>query len=230
MSEQNSIRFVPTAAGLVLALACGLTGCQLWPFDAKERTTVITPAMRVSSIREIGARGRGVGETEQANICEQLAHHIQSEPDPIVRKAIQETIAQFKTPLSSVVIVAGLSDDASVVRMSCCRLLGDRAEAASISQLGRVAAADADVDVRMAAVDALGKFKSPASVQALAVALKDRDPAMQLAGMEAMKSASGEDLGNDVQTWRTYAARIGGAGESPVDVATQPGAVGAAVK
>jgi hypothetical protein len=208
---------------LAACAACGLTGCALWPWASKDRTNIITPAMRAASIREFAPRGRDASPEEQQRICTQLAQQIQTEPDPIVRKVIQETIGEFHSPLADAVILAGLNDEDRDVRLACCRLLGERGRAESVEGLSRLVKADADVDVRMAAVDALGAIKSPAAVNALAVALKDRDPAMQMAGVMAMKSVSGKDLGNDVQAWRQYAAQaIGENSDSPVSVATQP--------
>jgi HEAT repeat protein len=223
MSERNPPRADRRLlAPLATALLLGAAGCQLWPFGAKERTSIITPSVRAASIREMGPRGRDADEAEQTRICEQLARQIQSEPDPIVRRAIQETIAEFQAPLADAVLLAGLNDDDRDVRLVCCRLLGQRGGDGAVAALAKTVGADADIDVRMAAVDALGEIKSPASVAGLAAALKDRDPALQYAGVEAMKKVSGEDLGNDVQAWRQYAARATGSTEAPVAVATRP--------
>lgn len=179
--------------------------------------------MRAASIREIGPRGRDASPEEQQRICAQLAQQIQTEPDPIVRKVIQETIAEFKTPLADAVILAGLNDEDRDVRLACCRMLGERKPADAIEALTRTVGSDGDIDVRMAAVDALGEMKSPAAVKGLSMALKDRDPAMQMAGVMAMKNVSDEDLGNDVQAWRQFAARtLGESSDSPVSLATQP--------
>ncbi len=203
------------------ALTASVTGCQLWPWGAKERTSVITPGMRMASIREFGPRGQDADDAEQVRICEQLAQQIRSEPDPIVRKTIQETIGEFRTPLANAVILAGLNDDDRDVRVTCCRLLGKRADPATIEPLSLLVRTDGDLDVRLAAVDALGLMKSTSTVPGLAAALKDRDPAMQLAGVEAMKSVTGkEDLGNDVEAWREYAATLTPAAA----IAAQPGA------
>ena len=207
------------------ALTASVTGCQLWPWSAKERTSVITPGMRMASIREFGPRGRDADDAEQSRICEQLAQQIRTEPDPIVRKTIQETIGEFKTPLANAVILAGLNDDDRDVRVTCCRLLGERADSTTIEPLSNLVRTDSDLDVRLAAVDALGLMKSTATVPGLAAALKDRDPAMQLAGVEAMKSATGKkDLGNDVEAWRQYAATITGGTQPAAAIAAQPGA------
>ena len=225
MSEQSSNRPAALSRRLAMVLAvglAGLSGCQLWPFGGNERTSIITPALRAASIREMGPRGRDADEAEQARTCEQLARQIQTEPDPIVRRAIQETIAEFKSPLAGSVILAGLNDDDRDVRLTCCRLLAARGDEQSVASLSQLVGADADIDVRLAAVDALGKIKSPASVAGLAAALKDRDPALQYAGVEAMKNVTGEELGNDVQAWRQYAARTTGSAEAPVAVAERP--------
>lgn len=214
--------FVKLAA--LTALIASAAGCQMWPFGAKERTSVITPGMRMASIREFAPRGRDAGDDEQARICEQLAQQIRSEPDPIVRKTIQETIGEFQTPLANAVVLAGLNDDDRDVRVACCQLLAKRADTSAIEPLGRIVATDSDLDVRLAAVDALGAMKSPASVSGLAAALKDRDPALQFAGVEAMKNVTGEKLGNDVEAWRQYAAGATGEVQPATAIAAQPGA------
>lgn len=211
---------------VVLLTAC-TSGCALWPWKDNDKSSIITPAMRAASIREMGPRAEDASDAEQLTMCEELAQQIRTEPDPIVRRAIQETIAEFQAPLASAVLIAGLNDEDRDVRTVCCRKLGERQEGTAISHLGRIVATDKEAEVRMAAVEALGRIKSPASVQALAAAVKDRDPAMQYAGVMAMQEASGEELGNDVEAWRQYADSLGPAapaGQGEISVAAQPGA------
>jgi len=180
-------------------------GCQLWPFGTKEHTSIITPAMRVAAVRETAALADRADAAEQARLTDQLAMQIRTEPDPLVRQAIQETIAEFSTPLALDVLIAGLEDDDLDVRLTCCRKLGKRPEPRVIQALSNVLQTDDELDVRLAAVDALGQIPSTESVAALAAALKDRDPAMQYAGVEALKTISGQNLGNDVEAWLQYA-------------------------
>jgi hypothetical protein len=206
------------AAGLLLTTSAG---CHLWP-ASRDKTSIITPAMRMASIREFGPKARDADSAEQARICQQLAQQIQTEPDPIVRKTIQETIAEFDTPLANAVILAGLNDDDRDVRVTCCRLIGKRNNPAAVGPLSQIVASDNDLDVRLAAVDALGEMKTPAAIQGLAAALKDRDPALQFAGVQGMKKVSGENLGNDVEAWRQYAARSMGASPASSAIAAQP--------
>jgi HEAT repeat protein len=214
--------------GALVVLTLSAAGCTLWPFRESERVSVITPAMRAASIREMGLRADESTEAEQLAMCEELTQQIRTEPDPIVRRAIQETVAEFDVPMASAVVLAGLNDEDRDVRTACCRLLGVRQDPAAIGPLSRIVAAEPDAEVRMAAIDALGQFRSPGAVQGLAAAIKDRDPALQFAGVQAMKSASGEDLGNDVAAWREYAESLPATGSpaigGEISVAEQPGA------
>jgi HEAT repeat protein len=174
--------------------------------------------MRTSTVREMGARAQQVDSEEQQRITDQLVQQIRTEPDPLVRLAIQETVAQFDTPMAQMVLLAGLNDDDRDVRIVCCRKLGQRATVNDqeddrrkiVTALQRTLEQDKEIDVRFAAVDALGKIQTTDSVRALAVALHDHDPAMQYAGVQALKRVSGQDFGNTVEAWRQYAD-----GESP---------------
>jgi HEAT repeat protein len=219
------------SAGLITIAACSMAilsvGCQSFLFAERERTSLITPGMRIAAIREMGPRSRNQEKAQQLATLERLVEQIRTEPDPIVRLAIQETVSQFDHPLALAVLEAGLNDDDREVRLACCRMLGNRGATQAVTDLGRVAAQDQDIDVRMAAVDALGAIGTPAGVKALAVALNDRNPAMQYAAVEAAKSASGEKLGNDVQQWREYVASLPGgpsptSGSGETSIATQP--------
>jgi len=108
------------------------------------------------------------------------------------------------------VLEAGMNDDNAAVRLACCRALGKRAEASSVSALSGALKQDKDIDVRMGAAEALGKINSADSKKALAVALDDRDPALQYAVVQSLKAITGHDYGPDVKVWRQVAT-----GENP---------------
>ncbi|MCH2594792.1 MAG: HEAT repeat domain-containing protein [Pirellulales bacterium] len=193
-----------SVVAVLLVMFCSL-GCSSWPLQKKQRTSIITPAMRVAAIREIGHSADEADSLEAERLTEQLATQIRTEPDPLVRLAIQESIAEFSTPLAREVLIAGLQDEDLDVRITCCGRLGGRSDESVVSALQNVLERDELLDVRLAAIDALGRIPSPESVAALAIALRDRDPAMQYAAVQALKAVSGQDLGNDVAAWRTYA-------------------------
>jgi len=194
----------------VVCLACA--GCRsvpwpnVWPFPERELTTYRTPSMRVEALEQFGMRSTSVDSPEQREITDQLARQMQVEPDPLVRRAVVRSIAEFRTPMAQQVLVAGLNDQDMAVRISCCTALGRRGDAESVAGLANALRTDENIDVRMAAAEALGKIKSPEAMPALAAALDDRDPALQYAGVQALKSITGKDYGPDVETWRQVAA------------------------
>lgn len=205
----------------LVAAAVALTGCQLWPFGERERTSIITPAMRVAAIRESVVRNRNSG-ANQETLCSELARQIRTEPDPIVRQAIQEAMGEIDLPLAQAVLAAGLNDENFDVQLTSCRVLGERGDPAAVDSLAEVVATSKEDDVRLAAVDALGLIKSPKTIPALALALKDGSPAMQYAGVQAMRRVSDEDVGDSVEAWRNYAKNLS-AGDDDSVMARQPG-------
>ena len=213
------------ASTQLAVLVAAIGGCASLPFDvpapfrAKEKTSIITPSMRADAIREIAARSERATAEEQMKYTQQLATQIQTESDPLVRQAIQETIAEFETPLARDVLVAGLNDSDLDVRITCCEKLQERPEPTVVDALRAVVKHDESLDVRLAAVEALGHMRSPASVAALALAVNDRDPAMQYAGVQSLKAISAEDLGNDVEAWRQYVSNEQPELKPPVSVA-----------
>jgi HEAT repeat protein len=187
-----------------LTILLASAGCTSLPWQENERTSIITPAMRIAAIREGAARARDADSTEQQRSIDEMVAQIRTERDPLVRRAIQESIAEYQVPLARDVLIAGLKDDDVEVQMTCCRKLGERAEPESIAALREVLQASDNLDLRLAATDALGQINTPEAIEALSVAIKDRDPALQYAGVEALKNLSGQDLGNDVKAWQQF--------------------------
>ena len=136
--------------------AATLVGCHSGPFAPKERSTVITPAMRISAIQETATKADGSQSQAQISLTDQLASQIRTEPDPVVRRAIQSAVAEFRTPMAREILLAGLADNDPGVRVTCCMRLGERGETVAVAALRRVLETDEDLDVRIAAVDAMG--------------------------------------------------------------------------
>jgi HEAT repeat protein len=175
-----------------------------------------TPAKRVAEVERIGAQAAESDMPRQEQLSLELAKKIQTEPDPLVREAILRAASQFRTQMAGRMLVLALHDTDPYVRQTACRLVSQRGDASALAELGRVAKSDADVDVRLAATRALGDLGSASAVPFLSAGLEDRDPAIQLATVESLKLASGEDLGNDVGAWREWVAarspaQVGGA-------------------
>ena len=155
---------------------------------------------------------------EQQRIVADLSQRIQNEPDPQVRKEIIRGISQSKSDLAGAVLNAGLQDSNAQVREACCVAWGQRGGPDAARALGGVISSDTNLDVRLAATKALGQIKDPGAVAALAVALDDRNPALQYRAVESLRTTAPTDLGEDVDTWRQY-VKTGHAEPKPVSLA-----------
>lgn len=206
--------------GLLLVIALGvLPGCRsggglaaLNPFYKPERTTYVRPAERIEGIRQIASQSNGQDTPEQQAIVQGLVTALAKEDDPLIRETILRTASTFNTPLSSKAMLAGLSDADPNVRQTSCKLLAAKPTEGAADALARLAQADESFDVRVAAAKSLGSVG--ARKEQLLPVLEDPDPAMQLVGVEAMRKATGKNLGGDVAAYRALAR-----GEAPASVA-----------
>lgn len=217
------IRLASRFAVLICATLAAATGCSLWPFQKPVKTSFVTPAKRMAAIETLGEQASAATTEQQTHSADELARIIQTEDDPLVRESIVETIAKLQVPMASQVLMAGLNDADPHVRRKCCRLLGARRELGAIPALEETLRMDGDTEVRVAATRALGTLGVKESIPAIAIALHDRDPALQYVGVEAMKLASGEDIGNDVGAWRQLAARYAPADDAAIAERPTPG-------
>ena len=60
---------------------------------------------------------------------------------------------------------------------------------------------DEDTDVQSAALRALGNFQGQDVFEELKRALESRQPAVQYAGIQGLRNLTGEDWGEDPETW-----------------------------
>lgn len=201
--------------------AIGLSGCSLWPFGDRVRTSYLTPTDRVAAVERIGRQASGTETPEQEQLTLQLARQIQTEEDPLVREAIVRAASQFRTSMADRMMLAALDDSDPYVRRTACKLVARRQDPSAVAALGEVARSDKDVDVRLAATRALGELRHPSAIEYLSSGLVESDPAIQLATVESLQLVSGEDLGGDVGAWREWVASRQGGGSQPA-VAGRP--------
>ena len=204
---------------MVALLLIGLSGCAtyeryrptFWPFPERKLTTYHTPSMRVDAVNEFARRSTGVDSPEQRQITDQLARQIQVEPDPLVRQAIMSIDCRIPD-----------ADGASKfwkpgwrMKMRRCELLvagrlaGGR-EARRVPSLAGALRRIRTSTFGWLRPRRLGKSSRPRPMKALAVALDDRDPALQYAGVQSLKAITGHDL----RSRRASMAASGGGRES----------------
>ncbi len=205
-NNNNKLCSLCAIFGLLLLQA----GCTVIPAPFRSlMVTVDTADIKTPAIRRATFAQMHGGATQDLAVRQQmltsLAEGLQTESDPLVRETIIESVAQFDSPLVKQILLAGLDDESSLVRVRCCQVLGQGGDPSVIGNLIQALKKEEDIDVRQAAADALGKFKNPAAMRGLIAAIDDRDPALQYTGIQALKSITGRDAGGDISAWRQIA-------------------------
>jgi HEAT repeat protein len=98
-----------------------------------------------------------------------------------------------------------LNDKDAQVRLKAVEAWSQRPVGEAIPVLADTLASDTDIDIRLAATEALGKFRDPAAVRPLSVALEDTDPALQYRAVESLREITGREFGSDLDAWRRFA-------------------------
>ncbi len=186
---------------------------------------------RIDVVKKYGEYAAKGSETEKQQVASRLAIDIQTEQDPLVRIQIIRTLAGIPNETAAGVLGAGIKDPDSEVRIAVCEAWGKRTghskspDEPSARMLAETLSSDTNIDVRLAAAKALGAAKNdPRAVGALAIALKDPDPAMQHRSVASLKQVSGQNFGDDVQKWQQWATTVAppsAAADTP-SIASQP--------
>jgi len=145
---------------------------------------------------------------EQEKVAQELALEIRDTQDPILRTHIVQALGSIPTPTSQKVLHAALSDEDEYVRLMAVRGLVQRGGADDIRVLARVVESEKDLAVRMAAIRGLGTLKAPETVQALAVALDDPNPAVVSSTIDSLQASTGRYYGRDAKAWAEFARGV----------------------
>lgn len=172
----------------------------------EELLHIKTPEDRLKELRELAKTVKKKTPDEQQRIVGELTKQIQQESEPVMRRQILRTLAVYPQPMATTVIVAGLSDGDTETRRVACASLGARGGKEAVQELTRIISSDTNLDVRLAAVRALGHTHESGAMVPLVEAMADADPAMQARAHASLAAVSGRDFGNDVKAWREYAA------------------------
>jgi HEAT repeat protein len=159
----------------------------------------------VADIQQLGREARNADPAVQQQLAAELAQRFTGEPDPLLRERLVTALAPVPSPAASEALRQAVQDRDTAVRLRAVEAWGDRPVAEAIPVLAEVLASDTDTDVRLAATRALGRFRDPAAVRPLSVALEDSDPALQYRAVQSLKKITDRDFGADLVAWRRFA-------------------------
>ena len=182
----------------------------------------------------------GSSVESQQEVANKLSEVILRDPILLLRLHAIKLITSLDCPKTAETLLIAANDPSSDIRIATVKALERIPGEESIFQLQEILANDTDDDVRIAATRALGNFQGQTSVRALALALEDRNPALQISATESLMRTTGQQtLGRDVGAWQNYvrqAAPAAGTTTIPgsserTQVAAEPsGALGSSTK
>jgi HEAT repeat protein len=202
---------------LAMSLVVFLSGCQATASGTKgffarafkktpeQALGIKSPKDRVDELRKLAKRAKKMPAAEQERAVERLAADFPRESDGWVRREMLKALAHFPQPAAGAVLVSALGDAEVQTRRVACAGLGTRADKIAVQELARVLASDTNVDVRMAAIEAMGRAGDKGALGPLSEAMVDPDPAVQVQAQQALVAVSGRDYGSNVQAWRELA-------------------------
>ncbi len=150
---------------------------------------------------EDGKTGSQASKTAVVRELEQL---VKREPILLVRLHAVQSLRELPCQAAAEALQAASKDPDGRIRVAAAHSLAYQPAEYSVPILQELLGSDTDVDVRLAATEALGATNSIAAAQALAVSLTDSNPAVQLKATESLANVSGQDFGANVAAWQSF--------------------------
>lgn len=157
------------------------------------------------------------GPDEQETASQQIAETLRREPIILVRAHAAGLLGQLESPSAESALRLAAEDPNSEVRLAAVNACREKADEAAMTVLAEVSSQDADIDVKLAGIRALGQFKrdefaDKSAIIALGRSLDDGDPAVQTRAMESLARVTGQRLDSNTDRWRDYLKQNGAYG------------------
>jgi len=166
----------------------------------------------IRKIQTTRSTAGSMSPADQQKTSAELVGRMRTESNPYLRREIARTLGHFKTAAAIDGLRLAVKDEAIDVRIAACEGWGLQGGKEAATQMARLIGSETNVDVRIAATAALANVKDPQSVNALGIALDDRDPALRYRAAQSLQSVTGKNFGSDFVAWREYIQQ-----QAPVD-------------
>ncbi|HMO13263.1 MAG TPA: HEAT repeat domain-containing protein [Pirellulaceae bacterium] len=212
------VSVIRTACYLMLfTMAIGLVGCAkgpLWktgklnPWAIKqlqeEEQIAETIFSKRKRFRETVNTAKRSSPQVQEEVAERLAEVALTDSVLLMRLEAVNLLSELNTPTSVKTLESASLDRAPDVRLAAIRGLRTLANPSSAAVMAQLSERDSELDVRIAATQALEAFQGTIVLQSLERSLTDRNPAIQTAAMDALPKVTGQELPRDVNQWLSF--------------------------
>ncbi len=200
---------------VVIGLLCTASGCHDGPLYALKHANPyyamkewredddlgVTDHERRNQLMVLANSIDRLPANRQAYWATHLKKMIELDPNPEMRRLAISAAGRMQTASAIGMIEQGLQDDSIKVRMEACRALGNRRETKAATLLASTFGSETEIDVKHAALEAMGNQKNKTLVNAARIALNDRNPATQSLAMESLRGITGKDYGDRPDAW-----------------------------
>lgn len=159
---------------------------------------------QVAELELLESNAASLPPAEQQFRVRQLTELIRDSESTLMRVHSVRALAAIPLPQAREGLDMASADEEAEVRIAACQAWQRRGGPAAAQALGVLLKNDSDIDVRLAAARSLGAVQDPSAVSALATALDDRDPALQVRVMESLGKVTGKNYGHDIVSWRAF--------------------------
>ncbi len=127
------------------------------------------------------------------------------EDDPLVLAALVSALGRHGAPDDALLIAPKLTHASEHVKWQAAKALQRLHNPAVVSDLLKVVRDESEnVDVRVAAADALGQYPQDRVFHALLRCLDDRELSVNMAAKSSLRTLTGRDLGYEARSWLNW--------------------------
>ena len=172
-----------------------------WAEEEKIADTLFTRKRRMETV-VAQATNASIDVQEEAALA--LSDIIFRDKVLLMRLHAVKLLGRLNSPTSVETLAKASKDNDKDIRLAAITAWKMVSPDAAVPQLQEIIGSDTDIDVRLAATEALGNFPGRSSVEALSLSLNDRDPALQVRAAESLQRVTGEPLGRNIVAWQEY--------------------------
>jgi hypothetical protein len=172
-----------------------------WAEEEKIADTLFTRKRRMENV-VAQATNASIDVQEEAALA--LSDIIFRDKVLLMRLHAVKLLGRLNSPTSVETLAKASKDNDKDIRLAAISAWKMVSPQSAVPQLQEIIGSDTDIDVRLAATEALGNFPGRSSVEALSLSLNDRDPALQVRAAESLQRVTGEPLGRNIVAWQEY--------------------------